>query len=219
MSSINERMKLVIQEKQFSIKQASEETGIPYRSLQNYLNGQLPGPDALVKFREAFGVDLNWLLTGEGETHKKMAKTSSQIDHKLMKQIESQLEKSMPQYFNYIETSVVLNIFPLIYNNVCHIDDTDIRYESIKQAVGLYLAGLQDDFTKTALTLATQVTTTDKQESLQALAESAQKGKHKILEKHGIALPSTRDSETQVTQHIGGSDPEIAGKDINKDKE
>lgn len=218
MSSISERMKLVLQEKKFSIKQASEETDIPYRSLQNYLNGQLPGPDALVKFRETFGVDLNWLLTGEGETHKESTKANSQIDRKLLKQIEEQLEISIPQYFNHIETNVVLNIFPLIYNTVCHLDDNELRYIVIKQAIGLYLAGLQDDWTETALDAASKATTTDEQEGLKEFAESMQRGKYKVLKKHGVELPSSESGDTHVTQNIGGSNHEIAGRDINKGK-
>ncbi|MCG9722676.1 helix-turn-helix transcriptional regulator [Shewanella sp. Isolate7] len=218
MSSISERMKLVILEKQFSIKQASEETDIPYRSLQNYLNGQLPGPDALVKFREAFDVDLNWLLTGEGEIHRQSTKANSQIDSKLQKQIVIQLKKSMPQLFKHIETHSALKIFSLIYNTVCHLDDTDMRHVVITQSVGLYLAGLQDDWTETALEAASKATTTDEQEGLKEFAESMQRGKDKILKKHGVNLPSTESGDTHVTQNIGGSNHEIAGRDINKGK-
>ena len=37
--SINERLKLVCQEKELNIKRLAEITGIPYRTVQNYLNG------------------------------------------------------------------------------------------------------------------------------------------------------------------------------------
>lgn len=46
---------------------AAERADLPYRSLQNYLAGQPPGAEALVKLRIGLGISIDWLLTGVGE--------------------------------------------------------------------------------------------------------------------------------------------------------
>lgn len=62
---ISKRLKLVLQAQGLSIKQFSKDSGIPYRTVQDYLAGKRnPGVDHLVKLHE-FGVDLVWLLTGD----------------------------------------------------------------------------------------------------------------------------------------------------------
>ncbi|WP_328588273.1 helix-turn-helix transcriptional regulator [Canicola haemoglobinophilus] len=46
----------------------SELSGIPYRSVQNYLrNEREPNVEALTKLKETMNIDVNWLLTGEGK--------------------------------------------------------------------------------------------------------------------------------------------------------
>ena len=66
--SINERLKLVCQEKELNIKGLAEITGIPYRTVQNYLNGDRePNAEGLTTLCTRLGVNINWLLTGEGE--------------------------------------------------------------------------------------------------------------------------------------------------------
>ena len=51
-----------------SIREFSRRTEIPYRTLQDYLAGKrLPGAKRLARM-SAFGVDLNWLLTGRLRT-------------------------------------------------------------------------------------------------------------------------------------------------------
>lgn len=55
----------------FSIKDAAESAGIPYRSMQNYLRGERePGAEALKLISEQLGISVDWLLTGEGEMRK-----------------------------------------------------------------------------------------------------------------------------------------------------
>lgn len=50
-----------------SIKEAAERSGIPYRSMQNYLRDERePGAEALKSISEQLGISIDWLLTGDG---------------------------------------------------------------------------------------------------------------------------------------------------------
>lgn len=60
--SVSYRLRLFIAFTGQSIRQFSVETGIPYRTLQDYLAGKrLPGAEHLARMNES-GVDLNWLI-------------------------------------------------------------------------------------------------------------------------------------------------------------
>ncbi|CAI9120428.1 helix-turn-helix domain-containing protein [Brytella acorum] len=51
----------------WSLREFSKRAAIPYRTLQDYLSGsRLPGADALQKMGR-MGIDINWVLLGEGE--------------------------------------------------------------------------------------------------------------------------------------------------------
>jgi bacteriophage CI repressor helix-turn-helix domain len=68
--SISERLKQVIEDKNLNIKAFSEISGIPYRSVQNYLRDERePNVEALIKLKETMNIDINWLLTGEGKMY------------------------------------------------------------------------------------------------------------------------------------------------------
>lgn len=55
-----------------SIKELSEASGIPYRTLQQYLSdNRKPGADHMVRFADA-GIDLHWLLLGQEEASLKL---------------------------------------------------------------------------------------------------------------------------------------------------
>ena len=86
--SISERLKQVIEDKNLNIKAFSEISGIPYRSIQNYLrNEREPNVEALIKLKEAMNIDINWLLTGEGKMYRNLpndelkAKEQALINH------------------------------------------------------------------------------------------------------------------------------------------
>lgn len=65
--SINNRICLIIEHFGGSITKFSERSGINYRSVQNYMRGERePNSDAYLKFAQ-IGVNINWLLTGDGE--------------------------------------------------------------------------------------------------------------------------------------------------------
>ena len=66
--SISERLKQVVEAKSLNIKEFSEISTIPYRSIQNYLrNEREPNVEALIKLKDTMNININWLLTGEGK--------------------------------------------------------------------------------------------------------------------------------------------------------
>ena len=103
--SISERLKQVMEVKGFNLKTFSEQTikafseisGIPYRSIQNYLrNEREPNVEALIKLKEAMNIDINWLLTGEGKMYRNLpndeleAKEQTLINHYRMMSNDTQ---------------------------------------------------------------------------------------------------------------------------------
>ncbi|KMK50593.1 DNA-binding protein [[Actinobacillus] muris] len=65
--SISSRVCLIVSHFGGSITKFSERSGINYRSVQNYMRGDRePNSEAYVKFAQ-MGVNINWLLTGQGE--------------------------------------------------------------------------------------------------------------------------------------------------------
>lgn len=68
--SISIRLKAVLDDKQLKIKDFSEKCGIPYRSIQNYLREERAiNADVLKSIHVHLGININWLLTGEGEMY------------------------------------------------------------------------------------------------------------------------------------------------------
>ena len=64
---ISERLKQVLDAKNMTVTEFSKVTGISYRSAMNYLNeGRDPNVDALVKIHKGLGINITWLLTGDG---------------------------------------------------------------------------------------------------------------------------------------------------------
>lgn len=67
MNTFGERLRIGIEMLGLKIIEASEKSGIPYRSLQNYLHGDRdPKADALAQISAGLGISADWLLTGEG---------------------------------------------------------------------------------------------------------------------------------------------------------
>ena len=64
----SERLKQVMEVKGFNLKTFSEQTDIPYRTLQNYiLTNREPSAESLAKLHSQLGINLNWLMSGNGE--------------------------------------------------------------------------------------------------------------------------------------------------------
>lgn len=64
---ISERLKLVCEQKNWKIKEFAELTGLPYRTMQGYIGGERePNAEGMTALAKV-GVNLNWLVSGEGE--------------------------------------------------------------------------------------------------------------------------------------------------------
>ena len=64
---ISERFRQVCEVKNWKIKDFAEQTGIAYRTLQGYVGGERePNTEGMTAIARA-GVNLNWLVSGEGE--------------------------------------------------------------------------------------------------------------------------------------------------------
>ncbi len=69
--SVNIRLRQFLDAEGLKITQAAEKSGIPYRSLQNYLSGERdPSVEALTAINTRLGVSIDWLLTGDGRMHR-----------------------------------------------------------------------------------------------------------------------------------------------------
>lgn len=65
--SISNRIREILEKRSLNIKGFAEVTSIPYRSVQNYLlEERSPNAEALIKMNKTLGVNLNWLITGNG---------------------------------------------------------------------------------------------------------------------------------------------------------
>ncbi|SCY46385.1 hypothetical protein SAMN05216233_109212 [Desulfoluna spongiiphila] len=87
----------------------AKKAGIPVATFHNYMKGRTPSAEAMFHVRETFGVNINWLLSGEGEmfdTEAVTAKTSDddlimdlEVLHRIIKWVEEWLDrenKSLP---------------------------------------------------------------------------------------------------------------------------
>ena len=119
---ISERLKKVIDAQETNLTEFSKVTNIPYRTLQNYVYGKSPlKVDALIKICIKTSVNLNWLLTGEGEMYeKKTIETVEDVEvsektiewlnqwwenadkkHKIW--LEVQMQRCFPEYADWLE--------------------------------------------------------------------------------------------------------------------
>ena len=66
-NSIGDRLRDALTKCGMSMKFLSDQAGLPYSSIQNYAaDKQAPGAEALQKIRRTAGINIDWLLTGEG---------------------------------------------------------------------------------------------------------------------------------------------------------
>lgn len=65
--------------------------GIPAGTLYGYIDGKLPTPEYLIRIHEVFGVNINWLLKGEGEPFLKPKDESGEPQQGITDSIETSL--------------------------------------------------------------------------------------------------------------------------------
>ncbi|HHE9472817.1 helix-turn-helix transcriptional regulator [Haemophilus influenzae] len=83
---ISERLRQVCEAKNWKIKDFAEQTGIAYRTLQGYVGGERePNAEGMTGIAKA-GVNLNWLVSGEGEMFQTITQenTISEQEEKLI---------------------------------------------------------------------------------------------------------------------------------------
>lgn len=69
-TAISERLLRLISEKAKGKPSAfAKKAGIPHGTLYGYIEGRMPASEHLIRIRDTFGVNLNWLLTGEGDPY------------------------------------------------------------------------------------------------------------------------------------------------------
>lgn len=68
--SIKERLRLIIESQNKTVKDFAELVDTPLRTLHNYLNsGKEPSSEFLSKVAEKLNINLNWLLLNQGEMY------------------------------------------------------------------------------------------------------------------------------------------------------
>ena len=90
--STSERLKQVMEVKGFNLKTFSEQTDIPYRTLQNYiLTNREPSAESLAKLHSQLGINLNWLMSGNGEMFTNNTETIdlTQLEKELLASYQS----------------------------------------------------------------------------------------------------------------------------------
>ncbi|OOF35771.1 helix-turn-helix domain-containing protein [Rodentibacter heidelbergensis] len=91
---ISERLKQVCEAKNWKIKDFAEQTGIAYRTLQGYIGGERePNAEGMTGIAKA-GVNLNWLVSGEGEMFQNVEQETaiSEQEEKLLSDYRSMPE-------------------------------------------------------------------------------------------------------------------------------
>lgn len=69
--SVKLRLREFLDAEGLKITSAAEKSGIPYRSMQNYLSGERkPDVEALTAMNTRLGVSVDWLLTGDGRMRR-----------------------------------------------------------------------------------------------------------------------------------------------------
>jgi len=67
-NNVANRLKFIIGQLGLNLTDFSRKTGIPYPTMQDYIAGKrMPGGENLQKISMQLNVNINWLLTGEGE--------------------------------------------------------------------------------------------------------------------------------------------------------
>jgi len=92
---ISERLRQICEAKNWKLTDFAEQTGIAYRTLQGYVGGERePNAEGMTGIAKA-GVNLNWLVSGEGEMFQSVIQKNeiSEQEEKLIADYRSMPEK------------------------------------------------------------------------------------------------------------------------------
>lgn len=92
---ISERLRQVCEAKNWKITDFADRAGIAYRTMQGYIGGERePNAEGMTGIAKA-GVNLNWLVSGEGEMFQAVTQknTISEQEEKLIEDYRAMPEK------------------------------------------------------------------------------------------------------------------------------
>ena len=113
-----QRLKEAIALKFPSIRAFSEQTGIPYPSLRDYLSGKKrPGFDALTSIITATGVSADWLLTSTGE--KEINNNQAELDGELLVQVVEAVEQVLADINAGLSARKKAWVVVMLYRTFC----------------------------------------------------------------------------------------------------
>lgn len=115
--TIPKRLKLIIDERNLSMKDFSYMVNVPYQTMHSYFLGRRKiGLDALMGISHC-GIDINWLMTGEGTMYKSESKNllierqntlqdliewikdfEDKADDKQWAWLETQIKRNFPEF-------------------------------------------------------------------------------------------------------------------------
>jgi phage repressor protein C with HTH and peptisase S24 domain len=64
---------LIVEKANGKVTVFAKKAGIPHSTFYNYVDGRLPSSEHLVHLRDTYGVNINWLLTGQGDPYSQVA--------------------------------------------------------------------------------------------------------------------------------------------------
>ena len=213
MATIGQKIRQLAADNELSLRELAERSGIPYRSMQNYVSDkQQPGADALTKLRACVDVDLNWLLSGDDPSSRSTEAEDAEhceIDPELMDDVLESLRIHLPQHFASPTSAVAVRSFSDAYNQVCHLPKGQNRSLSIKKAIGLIKLSYARSFSESVDQIPESELTEEQRKDLK---QSAQRGMDRIKENHNL---STREEPTGAQQNFHGDVGQVGGRDIN----
>jgi transcriptional regulator with XRE-family HTH domain len=213
MATIGQKIRQLATDNELSLRELAERSGIPYRSMQNYVSdNQQPGADALSKLRACLEVDLNWLLSaGDSSGRLTDAETGEhcEIDGDLKEEVLELLRIHLPQYFSSPTSNVAVQAFSDTYNQVCHLPEGQSRSVSIRKAIGLIRLGSQESFLRNLDQIPEKELSEEQRTTLKA---SAQRGMDKIRSDYDL---TDREDGAGAQQNFHGDVGQVGGGDIN----
>jgi hypothetical protein len=78
---INRLLRLIAEKAKGKPSVFAKKAGIPHSTFYGYVDGRLPVSEHLVRIRDTFGVNINWLLTGQGEPYSQEKGEASEPAH------------------------------------------------------------------------------------------------------------------------------------------
>lgn len=111
---MSNRLEEVRESLNFSKTEFCNKTGITYQSYQNYLNGRLISTEVLVKLKQLFNININWLLTGSGEmfeneNNKPSEKEDIDITSKISEELTKLTDLQKEYYYHKIKSDALEN--------------------------------------------------------------------------------------------------------------